>query len=312
MTDQIKSITEGPQPMNFNPAIFLNPHASAIVATGPVPVLDKGHVALLHVAGTDDLVVYAARASYGMEGKDVSPSKLRSLVRRLMRDEHTSPFEMPTFWFHVKWPIYTARQADRHRNASRSERSGRYTELPPDEFQRTAPDAWRLQSKDNKQGSAGVLPRSHDDQRNYDGEMACFRESTVLAVATEDYVKRLDAGIAREQARKDLPQSAYTEWVWKIDLHNLLHFLRLRLAPDAQLEIRQYAQAIAAMVDRLFPLTWVAFQDYRMESMTLSRDEIAWARSVTLGYAMVINMSEAEQAACRAKLARLGLIDGNT
>lgn len=301
----------------FDPAVFLNPAAPAIVAAGPIKVLDRGHVALLHCAGTDALVAHAARASYGREGEPKTPEENARLVRRLMNDQHTSPFEMPVTWWHIKDPIYTDRQWVRHRMSSRCERSGRYTEMPPDEFQRTAPDAWRLQSKDNKQGSEGFLPAiGPDENPRWSGGWLSHVEGCHILKAEDVYSDRIDRGIAREQARKDLPLSAYTEWVWKIDLHNLLHFLRLRLAPDAQLEIRQYAQAIAGIVEALFPETWAAFVDYRLEVVTLSRIDIAvLAELKAYGHIATfdavcnkLEIGKRERAACRAKLARLGLV----
>ena len=225
------------------------------------PVLDDGFVALVDVMGDDAAIVQAARVSYGTGTRTVSDD--RSLIRYLMRHRHTSPFEMVELKFLVRVPMDIWRQWIRHRTASVNEYSTRYS-IAIDSAARTAPTAWRLQSRTNRQGSDGFL----DEET---GSRLSQEEWELHQLSRRIYQQRLELGVAREQARKDLPLSTYTEAYWKIDLHNLLHFLELRLSPHAQWEIRQYARVIGYdIVAKLFPLTWEAFLDYRLNSITLS------------------------------------------
>ena len=230
--------------------------------TEPQPVLDFGHVRLIDVMGDDHAIVNAARVSYGDGTKRVSAD--RHLIRYLVRNAHTSPLEMCELKLHIKCPIYVFRQWIRHRTASVNEVSGRYSVVTD---QAQIASEWRLQSKDNKQGSEGVLDPEI-------GKYLSAREDTHLKDMYEAYQERLDHGVAREQARKDLPLSTYTEAYWKIDLHNLLHFLRLRLDPHAQMEIRVFAEAIATIVKEWVPWTWEAFEDYKISGVTLTKFEV--------------------------------------
>ena len=226
------------------------------------PVLDDGFVALVDCMGDDGSVVQAARVSYGEGTRKVSDD--RQLIRYLLRHAHTTPFEMAEVKFVVRVPMDCWRQWIRHRTASVNEYSTRYS-LAIDSMQSTHDDEWRSQAANNRQGSAGLLPRSagHDLTQS---------EQELQSLARRVYEERLAAGIAREQARKDLPLSTYTEAYWKIDLHNLLHFLALRMDSHAQLEIRRYAETIGQqIVQPLFPLVWEAFVDYRLESMRLTK-----------------------------------------
>lgn len=226
------------------------------------PVLDDGFVCLVDCMGDDQAVIQAARVSYGEGTKKVSDD--RTLIRYLMRHRHTTPFEMAEFKFLVRVPMDCWRQWIRHRTANVNEYSTRYS-IAIDAAQRTPTDAWRSQSKDNRQGSEGTL----DGQR---GEKLSAEEAEFQNEARRLYEQRIESGVAREQARKDLPLSTYTEAYWKNDLHNLLGFLALRMDDHAQWEIRQYARAIGEEIVRpLFPLVWEAFIDYRMEAMALSR-----------------------------------------
>lgn len=228
------------------------------------PVLDDGFVTLVDVMGDDSAIVQAARVSYGAGTKTISDD--RALIRYLMRHEHTSPFEMAELKFMVRVPMDIWRQWIRHRTASVNEYSTRYS-IAIDSAHRTAPSQWRYQSKQNKQGSYGFLP---DDL----GEQLSEEERQLHAFARQVYRNRIEMGVAREQARKDLPLSTYTEAYWKIDLHNLLHFLELRMNPAAQLEIRQYAEIIGnEIVAKLFPITWEAFLDYRLHAVKLSKKD---------------------------------------
>lgn len=232
------------------------------------PVLDDGFVCLVDVMGNDAAVVQAARVSYGAGTKQVSDD--RGLIRYLMRHRHTTPFEMAEIKLLIRVPMDCWRQWIRHRTASVNEYSTRYSEAI-DSQQKTPADAWRLQSTSNKQGSGEYLPIDGP----FGGNDLTSRECAFHEDARKLYESRLTAGVAREQARKDLPLSTYTEAYWKIDLHNLLHFLSLRMDAHAQLEIRQYAKTIGEQIVKpLFPLVWEAFEDYRLGGMFLSRLEI--------------------------------------
>ncbi|MFM1904839.1 MAG: Thymidylate synthase ThyX [Planctomycetota bacterium] len=227
-----------------------------------LPVLDDGFVALVDCMGDDGSVVQAARVSYGAGTRKVSDD--RQLIRYLLRHAHTTPFEMAELKFIVRVPMDCWRQWIRHRTASVNEYSTRYS-LAIDAMQATAGDEWRSQAASNRQGSGELLPTDAGHQHT-------AAEQELQSQARRVYEDRLAAGIAREQARKDLPLSTYTEAYWKIDLHNLLHFLALRMDSHAQLEIRRYAETIGReIVAPLFPLVWEAFLDYRMQAVRLTR-----------------------------------------
>lgn len=226
------------------------------------PVLDAGYVCLVDVMGDDAAIVQAARVSYGQGTRHASDD--RTLIRYLMRHHHTTPFEMVEVKLLVRVPMDCWRQWIRHRTASVNEYSTRYS-IAIDEAQHTRSDQWRQQSTSNAQGSEGGLAREI-------GEELSASEAGLQDHARGIYRRRLELGVAREQARKDLPLSTYTEAYWKIDLHNLLHFLHLRMDRHAQLEIRQYAETIGRqIVQPLFPVAWEAFVDYRLEAMQLTR-----------------------------------------
>ncbi len=228
------------------------------------PVLDEGFVCLVDVMGDDPAVVQAARVSYGEGTKKVSDD--RSLIRYLLRHRHTTPFEMAELKLLVRVPMDCWRQWIRHRTANVNEYSTRYS-LAIDAMQTTSPDDWRTQATQNRQGSGDCLDPGH-------GQPLSNSEAEFQHRARELYEQRIALGVAREQARKDLPLSTYTEAYWKCDLHNLLHFLALRMDDHAQLEIRQYATTIGQqIVQPLFPIVWEAFVDYRLEGMLLSRLE---------------------------------------
>ncbi|MDF1527043.1 MAG: FAD-dependent thymidylate synthase [bacterium] len=230
------------------------------------PVLDDGFVRLIDYMGNDDSIVQAARVSYGKGTKSVSDD--RGLLRYLMRHRHTTPFEMCEVKLHVRVPMDLWRQWIRHRTANVNEYSTRYS-LAIDRFRTTQPDQWRLQSEINRQGSEGGMDTDV-------GQRLTERETQAQSFLKEIYDERIERGVAREQARKDLPLSTYTEAYWKIDLHNLLHFLNLRMDHKAQLEIREYAETIGEkIVQKWVPLAWEAFMDYRHGSVSLSSDEVA-------------------------------------
>ncbi|WP_010583929.1 FAD-dependent thymidylate synthase [Schlesneria paludicola] len=228
------------------------------------PVLNDGFVCLVDVMGDDSAVVQAARVSYGVGTKRVSDD--RTLIRYLLRHRHTTPFEMAEIKLLIRVPMDCWRQWIRHRTANVNEYSTRYSEAI-DSTQSTAPDAWRSQATQNRQGSEAPLSEQL-------GAQLTAEELQLQEQSRRVYEARLEAGVAREQARKDLPLSTYTEAYWKIDLHNLLHFLALRMDSHAQEEIRLYATAIGQQIVKpLFPVVWEAFEDYRMGGSTLSRLE---------------------------------------
>lgn len=227
--------------------------------------LDHGFIRLVDVMGDDSAIVQAARVSYGQGTKTVNED--RGLIRYLMRHKHTSPFEMVELKFHVKLPIFIARQWIRHRTANVNEYSGRYSEMK-DECYLPELEQIRFQSKNNKQG------RADESLSGDDADSVLNIISEGHSSAFGDYKEMLDKGVAREIARINLPLSTYTEWYWKIDLHNLLHFIRLRLDSHAQYEIRVYAEAIAEMLKVIVPLTWEAFEDFTLHNINFSRKEI--------------------------------------
>jgi thymidylate synthase (FAD) len=240
----------------------------------PFKVLDDGFIRVVDYMGSDNSIVQAARVSYGKGTKKVSED--RGLIRYLMRHYHTTPFEMCELKLHVRVPMDCWRQWIRHRTANVNEYSTRYSEAI-DASQMTPPTEWRLQSAVNKQGSGANLDPTA-------GAELSAQEAEFQKFSRDVYSKRLQAGVAREQARKDLPLSTYTEAYWKIDLHNLFHFLRLRMDAHAQLEIRSYATVIGSeIVSRWCPIAWEAFVDYRLKSVSLSSLEVEIVRAVLSG-----------------------------
>jgi thymidylate synthase (FAD) len=283
------------------------------------PVLDDGFVCLVDLMGDDSSVVQAARVSYGEGTRKVSDD--RTLIRYLLRHRHTTPFEMAEIKLLVRVPMDCWRQWIRHRTANVNEYSTRYS-IAIDSAQATPPDQWRTQAANNRQGSGGLLPaevgaRFTEDEKRLQNETRRI------------YQERLEAGIAREQARKDLPLATYTEAYWKVDLHNLLHFLHLRMDAHAQQEIRDYALTVGEkIVQPLFPIVWEAFQDYRVGGMDLTRldvEVVSQLSEVARKKGSVPPFSEAdfleaqheswrelnrsrERDECREKLVRLGLL----
>jgi thymidylate synthase (FAD) len=241
-----------------------NPKADALLDK-EFRVLDKGFVRLVDYMGGDDAIVQAARVSYGEGTKKVLQD--RGLIRYLMRHHHTTPFEMVEFKFHVKLPIFVARQWIRHRSANVNEYSGRYSVMKEEFYVPRAEDI-RPQSTDNRQGRSDEQA-SADVQQRFIEYMNRTQQEAYGA-----YSEFLEAEIAREIARINLPLSLYTEWYWKIDLHNLFHFLWLRLDKHAQEEIRVYAEVMAGMVQTVCPLAYAAFEDYRLHSVSLSQPEL--------------------------------------
>lgn len=228
------------------------------------PVLDKGFVRLVDFMGTDESVVQAARVSYGEGTKKKSDSK--TLVRYLMRHRHSTPTEAAVVKIHMRLPIDVVRQLIRHRTFSYSEYSTRYS-VAIDATKETKTNKWRLQSKNNKQGSDGYADPIV-------GQMLSAGERQLHDLTRRVYQERLNLGVAREQARKDLTLATYSELYMTGNLHNWFHFLGLRLDSHAQEEIREYAGVIAAIFKELFPASFDAFIDYRFCARTFSRLEM--------------------------------------
>ena len=242
----------------------------------PQPVLDHGFVRVVDYMGGDAAVVQAARVSYGRGTRKVNED--RGLIRYLMRHSHTTPFEMPVIKLHVKLPIFVARQWIRHRTASVNEYSARYSILDREFY---IPDSEQLaaQATANRQGrgirltpseAAQILDTLRSDaQRNYDHYLWMLNEEETGAVRDPSR-----AGLARELARMNLTLNTYTQWYWKIDLHNLMNFLKLRADAHAQFEIRAYANVILSVMERWVPLCYEAFVEYRTGAVTFSRSAV--------------------------------------
>lgn len=245
-------------------------HSTSTTTSSPkhtieIPCLDKGFVRLVDYMGSDAAIVQAARVSYGAGTKQVNED--RGLIRYLMRHAHSTPFEMVEFKFHVKLPMFVARQWIRHRTANVNEYSGRYSVMK-DEFYVPAAEQVRFQSATNKQGRAdeGFSP---DEAAQILASMTTSQQDLY-----EEYEELLEKNLARELARINLPMSLYTEWYWKIDLHNLFHFLRLRMDDHAQYEIRVYAEAMARLVRDIVPFAYEAFEDYALNAVRFTAPEI--------------------------------------
>ena len=228
-----------------------------------IKCLDKGFVRLVDSMGGDDAIVQSARVSYGKGTSKVSQD--RGLIRYLMRHRHTTPFEMVEFKFHCKMPIFVARQWVRHRTANINEYSLRYSEAR-DEFYLPESDNIEFQSSINKQGRMGKV-----DEELKKKVQSYFKE--ISDRSFEIYCELNEAGVARELARAILPVNLYTEWYWKNDLHNLLHFIGLRSDGHAQYEIRVFSDAMASFVKKVAPFAWEAYQDYVVKGMRFSKIE---------------------------------------
>ena len=238
------------------------------------PVLDKGFVRLVDYLGSDERIVQAARVSYGEGTKSYREDK--GLIDYLLRNEHTSPFEQVIFSFHLKMPIFVARQWIRHRTARINEISGRYSVMKDDFY---VPDGGAIspQSGDNKQGRAfDPVPEKLQEDVRRDLE----RDQRALYAT---YEKHLKQGIARELARINLPLSLYTELYWQMDLHNLFHFVRLRLRAHAQLEIRAYASVLFEIMSIVCPVACRSFEDHVVGGVRFSRTEMEQLRRMLQG-----------------------------
>jgi thymidylate synthase (FAD) len=249
-----------------------------------LPVLDHGFVRVVDYMGDDAAIVQAARVSYGRGTRRVSEDA--GLIRYLMRHRHSTPFEMCEIKYHVKLPIFVARQWIRHRTANVNEYSARYSILDR-EFYIPGPEHLAAQSADNRQGRGAVLQGAEaahvldllreDATRTYDH---------YAEMLNEDGSDPARQGLARELARMNLTLYTYTQWYWKSDLHNLFHFLSLRADPHAQYEIRVYAEAMLATVEAWVPAAFAAFRDYRLGAATFSAGMLAALRRMLGGEAL--------------------------
>ncbi|MFZ9880114.1 MAG: FAD-dependent thymidylate synthase [Phycisphaerales bacterium] len=265
-----------------------------------IPIHEHGFIALVDAMPrlvpegqtADSAIVQSARVSYGQGTKMVSED--RGLVRYLMRHRHSTPFEMVEFKFHIAMPIFIARQWIRHRTANVNEYSARYS-IMPDRFYRPDIENVRKQSKTNRQGGEGPIDAGTADEflKLLEGAEANYQK----------YLELTERGVARELARAVLPVSVYTEWYWKCDLHNIFHFLSLRMDPHAQIEIQDYAKAMYELIKPIVPVASEAFEDYRLNAMHLTGLEIDAIRS---GKPLATE-NKREQAEWDAKKARLGL-----
>ncbi len=247
-----------------------SPAAEEILG-GYFPVLDHGFVALVDYMGSDESIERAARVSYGYGTRRTSAT--RGLIRYLRRHHHTTPSEMVELKFHCAMPMFVARQWIRHRTANVNEYSGRYS-LMPLLFYTPEQTHFALQSSTNNQGRepSAAAPALY--------RQAVERWERLRQQAADDYAWLVGSDVARELARIDLPLSTYTQWYWKIDLHNLLHFLTLRVDPHAQYEIRAFAEIMAGMVKRVAPLSYEAWVDYDLCGARLSRGELDALRAL--------------------------------
>ena len=318
------------------------------------PLLSDGFVCLVDVMGDDYSVVQAARVSYGkdtrfnqvcsgggepyLDQSEKSKKEDLNLLRYLMRHRHTTPFEMAEVKLLIRVPMDLWRQWIRHRTANVNEYSTRYAPAI-DSMDVTPPDAWRSQSGANKQGSSGFVTewpkalKPDGEGLISAGDYLSTEERNFHDQARRLYEKRLALGVAKEQARKDLPLSNYTEAYWKCDLHNVLHFLGLRMDSHAQKEIRDYATTVGEQIIKpLFPAVWEAFVDYRMKAMQMTRLDIEVIQEIrSLEGFLLVGEHEAadkekrflaactnlgfwpedksrERDECRAKLERLSLL----
>ena len=251
----------------------------------PIEVLDHGFIRVIDYMGDDSSIVQSARVSYGKGTKKISNDK--GLIRYLMRHRHSTPFEMCEIKFHIKLPIFIARQWIRHRTANVNEYSARYSILDK-EFYIPSAENLAAQSAINNQGRGDAL--TDDEASNViqilkkDAEQTYSNYETLLNESSEgNIIDESKSGIARELARMNLPLNTYTQWYWKIDLNNLLHFLALRADDHAQYEIRVYADAMLDIVKKWVPLTYEAFEDYRIGGTELSAKEVNLMRKLLKG-----------------------------
>lgn len=255
------------------------------VLYAPFPVLDHGFIRVVDYMGDDSAIVQAARVSYGKGTKQVRQDA--GLINYLMRHRHSTPFEMCEIKFHIKLPIFVARQWIRHRTANVNEYSARYSVLDK-EFYIPAPEQLACQSTTNRQGRGEVLQGEEAARvlRYLTGDAEqCYTHYQEMLNLTDtgEAVDSSRNGLARELARMNLTLNYYTQWYWKIDLHNLFHFIHLRADPHAQYEIRVYADVLAEIAKRWVPLAYAAFEEYRAGAVTFSKSGMEVIRRMLKG-----------------------------
>jgi thymidylate synthase (FAD) len=274
----------------------------------PMPVLDHGFVRVVDYMGDDAAVVQAARVSYGRGTKRVSEDQ--GLINYLMRHRHTTPFEMCEIKYHIKLPIFVARQWIRHRTANVNEYSARYSILD-NEFYLPAAKDLAAQATTNSQGRDEILTAAasrrvlallrEDAERAYQSYAALLNDASGGAPIDPER-----PGLARELARMKLSLDFYTQWYWKIDLHNLMHFLALRADPHAQYEIRAYADVMLGALERWVPMTYAAFREYRLNAATISAKGLDVIRGLLSGETVAPQSSGLSAREWRELMALLG------
>ena len=277
----------------------------------PIPVLDHGFVRVIDYMGDDAAIVQAARVSYGKGTKQLRGDT--GLINYLLRHRHTTPFEMCEIKYHIKLPVFVARQWIRHRTANVNEYSARYSILDR-EFYIPAPEHLAAQSAVNRQGRGETLEGAaaervlellkSDAAQSYDHYEEMLNERSDGTVVDEGR-----AGLARELARMNLPLNIYTQWYWKCDLHNLMHFLSLRADPHAQYEIRAYADSMLDTMRRWVPASYEAFENYVMAGVHLSGGGIEVVRRLLAGEAVTQEQSGLSKREWRELMATLGRTD---
>ena len=278
----------------------------------PVPVLDHGFIRVIDYMGDDEAIVQAARVSYGRGTRRTSEDQ--GLINYLMRHRHTTPFEMCEIKYHVKLPIFVARQWIRHRTANVNEYSGRYSILD-NEFYIPAPEHLAAQATTNRQGRGTLLEGAaaqhvldllqKEAERAYRGYADLLNEDATGAATDPSR-----PGLARELARMNLSLNFYTQWYWKTDLHNLMHFLTLRGDLHAQHEIRAYAEAMLGTLARWVPMTHAAFLEYRLNAALVSATALAVIRRLLAGETVAPEASGLSQREWRELMAVLGRASG--
>jgi thymidylate synthase (FAD) len=263
-----------------------------------LPVPSNGFVRLVDYMGSEQIIVQAARVSYGAGTKSVRED--RGLIRYLMRHDHTTPFEMVVLKFHIKAPIFVIRQWIRHRTASVNEESARYS-IMKEEFHEPAWEDVGFQSKDNKQGrSSEEMPRELVERF-----LEYLKEDRQTAYA--HYEEFLQNNVARELARIVLPLSLYSEFYWEMNLHNLLHFLRLRLDAHAQKEIRDFAQQVAKCTQAVAPLAWEAFEEYKVRGASFSATELSYLKRMISGEGLPVDAFDGSKSLLKEFEQKLGM-----
>jgi thymidylate synthase (FAD) len=282
-------------------AHIISPEAEELLDK-ELKVPSNGFVRLVDYMGSDQSIVQAARVSYGEGTKTVRED--RGLIRYLMRHDHTTPFEMVVLKFHIKAPIFVVRQWARHRTASVNEESGRYS-IMREEFHEPAWEDVGFQSKDNRQGRAGDAVPPEVVQRFLD----FLKEDRETAYA--HYETFLQDNVARELARINLPLSLYSQFYWEMNLHNLFHFLRLRMDDHAQKEIRDYANQVAACVKAVAPIAWEAFEEYKLHGRSFSRTELEVLKRLVQGEPLPPDAFDGSKSLLREFEAKIGIKFGS-